>query len=192
MIKKRNGFLRFIFSMVPGVAHMYMGFMKMGISLLVIFFGTIFILGNIFGFYDLTAFLCIIEWLYSFFHVHNLASTENIVFYTYEDKFIFEMPELAKLSDKKNILKQKWFAYSLIILGVFVIVRQIWFKVATLLPNEVRNFIYNVLRDIPTLVAGIGIICLGLYLIRGKKKELDQWEKMETQKMEEINDESEQ
>ena len=36
--KKKNKFFTFLCSFLPGAAEMYMGFMKMGISLLVVFF----------------------------------------------------------------------------------------------------------------------------------------------------------
>ena len=41
MTKKRNGFLRFCCSLLPGAGEMYMGFMKMGLSLMSMFFGII-------------------------------------------------------------------------------------------------------------------------------------------------------
>ena len=43
---KRNKFLTFLFSLIPGGAEMYMGFMKMGASLL-----SIFLLGFLFIIY---------------------------------------------------------------------------------------------------------------------------------------------
>ena len=39
MTKKKSGFWTFIFSLLPGAAEMYMGFMKMGVSLMGLFFG---------------------------------------------------------------------------------------------------------------------------------------------------------
>ena len=39
MRKRKNGFWTFVFSFIPGCAEMYMGFMKMGLSLMVAFFG---------------------------------------------------------------------------------------------------------------------------------------------------------
>ena len=48
MTKKKSGFWTFIFSLLPGAAEMYMGFMKMGVSLMGLFFG-LFIIGGFFG-----------------------------------------------------------------------------------------------------------------------------------------------
>ena len=36
--KKKSKFLTFCFSLLPGAAEMYMGFMKMGVSLMSLFF----------------------------------------------------------------------------------------------------------------------------------------------------------
>ena len=41
--KKKNRFLTFCFSCLPGAAEMYMGFMKMGLSLMLVFFAIIII-----------------------------------------------------------------------------------------------------------------------------------------------------
>jgi TM2 domain-containing membrane protein YozV len=38
MIKKKNSFLTFIFSLIPGAGQMYLGFMKRGLSLMSCFF----------------------------------------------------------------------------------------------------------------------------------------------------------
>ena len=39
--KKKNGFFTFCFSLMPGAGEMYLGFMKMGVSLMGLFFGII-------------------------------------------------------------------------------------------------------------------------------------------------------
>ena len=67
MTKKRNGFLRFCCSLLPGAGEMYMGFMKMGLSLMSMFFGII-VAASIFELGPL-AVLAVIAWFYSFFHV---------------------------------------------------------------------------------------------------------------------------
>ncbi len=38
MTRKKNGFLTFIFSLLPGAGEMYMGFFKQGMSIMAIFF----------------------------------------------------------------------------------------------------------------------------------------------------------
>ena len=39
--RKKSGFLTFCFSLIPGAGEMYLGFMKMGVSLMGLFFAVI-------------------------------------------------------------------------------------------------------------------------------------------------------
>ena len=53
MKKEKSKFLTFCFSLLPGAGHMYMGFMKMGLSLMAAFFFLIFL--SSLAFYRTTA-----------------------------------------------------------------------------------------------------------------------------------------
>lgn len=72
--RERVGFFRsvyfFILSLLPGAAHMYMGLMKKGIQLMVIFIGTI----VIFSYTNIEGFIPVIVvpvWFYSFFTCYS-------------------------------------------------------------------------------------------------------------------------
>ena len=70
MTKKKSGFWTFLFSWIPGAGEMYMGFMRMGVSLMGLFWGIIAL-----SIFTNTGFLMLVDvivWFYSFFHVHNL------------------------------------------------------------------------------------------------------------------------
>ena len=89
MTQKKNRFWTFLFSFMPGAGEMYMGFMKMGVSLMGMFFliitiATILEIGPI-------IFLAVIAWFYSFFHVHNLAGMPDEEFYSLEDEYLFNL-----------------------------------------------------------------------------------------------------
>ncbi|NMA82661.1 MAG: hypothetical protein GX962_02210 [Epulopiscium sp.] len=65
-----NGFMVFIFSFLPGAAHMYMGLSKIGLMLLSLFMGSCVMA----QFYTLTPFALTaagIVWIYSFFDARN-------------------------------------------------------------------------------------------------------------------------
>lgn len=68
--------LVFLFSLLPGAGHMYMGFMRRGLQLMVLFFGTIW-LGSLsmpLGFSDLLGMLAApVVWFYSFFDSLGLS-----------------------------------------------------------------------------------------------------------------------
>ena len=100
MTRKKNKFLTFCFSLLPGAGEMYLGFMKQGISLMGIFF----LVWALSGMLNLPALLFVqpVIWFYSFFHVHNLNSLPEEEFYSLEDDYLFHCrdfplpePELA-------------------------------------------------------------------------------------------------
>lgn len=73
----RPSTLVFLFSLLPGAGHMYMGFMRRGAQLMVLFFGTIW-LGSLAGplpaFSELWGILVApVVWFYSFFDSLNLS-----------------------------------------------------------------------------------------------------------------------
>ena len=87
--KKKSGFLTFCFSFLPGAGEMYLGFMKMGASLMGMFFALI---GVAYALnLPVLFFGIIVEWFYSFFHVHNLAGLTDEEFLSIEDGFLFRL-----------------------------------------------------------------------------------------------------
>lgn len=175
MIRKKSSFLTFCFSLLPGAGQMYMGFMKRGLCLMSAFFLLIFIA----AFLNIGAIMLImpILWFYSFFDTHNLRSIPDDEFYALEDDFVFinQLPanSLKAFQNKyKNII-----ALVLIVIGISILWNNFFELVRYILPDYIgdrlSNAIYNIGYYIPQLLIGAAIVALGLYLIRGKKKELD-------------------
>ena len=94
MTKKKSSFWTFIFSLLPGAAEMYMGFMKMGVSLMGLFFG-LFIVGGFFG-QSIFVLADIVVWFYAFFHAHNLRAMDDEEFYALEDDYLFHLDGSGK------------------------------------------------------------------------------------------------
>jgi len=157
--------------MIPGAAQMYMGFMKMGVSLMVLF-ALIIILAVWLNQGAIAAF-CVIAWFYSFFQANHLASLSDEEFYQVEDSYLFGMGGLPGV---EGFVKEhnKWIAVLLIFLGACLL----WDSMANLLyyvlPDEF-HFISGTMRRIgdyvPSLVIGGGIIALGVKMIGGRKEE---------------------
>jgi hypothetical protein len=171
MIRKKGSFLTFCFSLLPGAGQMYMGFMKRGLVLMSAFFLLIFLS----AFLNTGALMLImpILWFYAFFDTHNLRSMPDDEFYALEDDFVIinQIPKdsLRIFRDKyKNII-----ALVLIVIGVSILWNNFFDLVRSMLPDYISNAIYNIGYYIPQLFIGAAIVALGLYLIRGKKKELD-------------------
>ena len=69
---KKSSFWTFVFSLFPGAGHMYLGLMKKGASLMLLFCLTI----ALSGFLNLSFLLILLPviWFYSFFDAMNLRN----------------------------------------------------------------------------------------------------------------------
>lgn len=175
MIRKKSSFLTFCFSLLPGAGQMYMGFMRRGVSLMGIFFLLIFA-STWLNIGPLMAIAPII-WFYAFFDTHNLRAMPDDEFYAMEDNYI-AIPEFFK--EKAGKLQDKYrsaLAAILIIIGVSSLWNNVYDLIQGVLPWYISNAFYRFGRFIPQLFVSIFIIALGVYLIRGKKKDLDNIEK---------------
>ena len=173
MKQKKNNVFRFIFSLLPGAGEMYMGFMKMGVSLMTLFFALIAI--SSFLRLDVMIFICVVVWFYSFFNVHNIAGMPEEEFCMLEDKYLIHFDQLFPENFSLK-LKNKPIGIFLIIIGIYMLLRETWIMTSHLLPEEIIIVLDSFIYNSPRFLVGIGIIILGLYIIRGKKKELEQLE----------------
>jgi putative Mn2+ efflux pump MntP len=170
---KKSRFVSFCLSLIPGAAQMYMGFMKMGLSILVVFFAVIAVADmlNL----SLLAYLAIIIWIYSFFHANNLASLDDDEFARIEDNFIFGADELAKtrISAEKY---RKYLGIGLIVFGIMLLwnitLRWVFPYMADFLPDYLSNIFWRFRNLVPQLVVGIVVIGIGMKMLRGKQKNL--------------------
>ena len=106
MKKQKHGFWVFIFSLIPGAGEMYMGFKKQGISIMLLFWGSI-ALASITGLGWLAMFLPVI-WFYSFFNVHNLKSLSEEEFYSVDDNYVLTEASKYNCLDPDPV----WYLYS--------------------------------------------------------------------------------
>ena len=171
MKKEKSKFLTFIFSLMPGAGHMYMGFMKMGISLMAVFFFLIF-LSSFFSIGPLL-FVLPLVWFYSFFDCMNKRYSTDDEFLTLEDKYLFSLDELVKMD--KDVLKKHRLASGilLIIIGGYLIWNNILNSLSAYISSELFSLINDVTRVAPQIIIGIAIILAGVKLIKGKRKECD-------------------
>lgn len=181
MIKRKGKFLTFCFSLLPGAGHMYLGFMKQGISLMTLFCGTIFV--SIYMNIGPLTLLLPIMFCYSFFDTINKNSLSDEDFYALEDAYLFDL----NFDNFKNIIHGKFrplIALALIIIGMQMLLSNLYSILLRALPDYISSIIYNILYPfidrLPKLLIGLGIIAAGLSLIRGKKKNLG----LETAEME--------
>ena len=170
MTHKKNVFLTFLWSLLPGAGEMYLGFMKQGLSLMTLFFGIIAFCA-FFGF-EAGLFVLPIVWFYSFFHVHNLNGLSDEKFSQVEDQFIPVFPDLSLFHMKRK--KQLIFAWGCIIIGIYALWRMFVSLLASILPYAWRSLLYDFSGAIPQLFLSILLIVIGIRLILGKKAQLEE------------------
>lgn len=170
MKRKRNRFLLFLCSFVPGMGEMYLGFMKMGVSLML-------------GFAILTALVAIMEigvfsifpvvmYIYSFFHANHLGAMSDEDFGNTPDRYFYGLGN--DMEEIKGVLagKKKAAAVVMIVIGVIMLwdVALGWllgiFGTDNLFLKSLSYFVNN---DLPRLIFAFAVIWIGLRLIRGGK-----------------------
>ena len=170
--KKKSNAFTFICSFLPGAAEMYMGFMKNGLTLMLVFFAS-FMLPTALRAGDIFIALVFVVWFYGFFHARNLASCDNDTFAAMEDKYIWEEFCDNKKIRLDSIKTNKWFALILIIIGVGALWNNIFDIVCRYIPESIWNDIYPIISAIPGVVFAILIIVAGILLIKGKKESIE-------------------
>lgn len=172
MKKKKSKFWLGIFSLVPGAGEMYLGFMKMGVSLMLLC-GLSMVLVGATQLPALTV-LPITIYIYSFFHANNLGRMDDQAFQEMEDRYLFGMDGWFYMRRSLSGRYRNVAAGALILLGLVMV----WNAVFSMLcdvfgwDNEVLQEIYRFMQDeFPRLLFGAAIIWGGIALLRGRKKE---------------------
>ena len=175
MQRKKSRFLVFILSFIPGAGEMYMGFMQMGLSLMLGFM----ILTAIVGLTNLGA-LAIFPfalYAYSFFHANNLTTLDDRSFHMIRDEFLFGFGNIGHRQWRLEGRNRTIAAAILIILGIMML-WQVCFNILCDIfgwDNVFLSKIYYFVRDeLPRAVVGIAVIWVGLALIRGKKIRIEE------------------
>lgn len=171
--KKKSRFLTFCFSLLPGAGEMYMGFMRAGVSLMLLFVFAIMI--PVFLRLDELVVLAVVVWFYSFFHANHLASLNDEEFAKVEDQYLYGLDTLS--GGKDFVAKyRKWVAVILILVGALLLWNSVMDLLRDLLRNTLPSVVYNVLNKvgyfIPRVLAAVLIIVAGGKMIGGRKQQL--------------------
>lgn len=168
-MRQKGKFLTFLFSLFPGAGQMYLGFMKMGGSIMILFWGiiTFGVLLNLGVFY----FLLPVIWCYSFFDAINKNSMDEEEFYMLEDHYLFNM-DLSEISSIAKGKNKTIFAAVLIIIGIAMLLSNFMSVLNAMLPWELYWRLERILGDIPRIGIALVIIWIGMRMIQGKRLEL--------------------
>lgn len=156
---KKSMFLTFCFSFIPGAGQMYQGYMKRGLSLMILL-GLAFALTSIISM-PLFAIPIPIIFAYSFFDTYNIRNKIGTDLQE-KDAFIWESTSIGDAINKLNMKKKStWIGVILIFIGVYLLFNSV---IRQLAYNYDIEWLYISIRTImdylpPILIA---VVCIGV------------------------------
>lgn len=170
-MKKKNSLLTLIFSCYPGGGHMYLGFMKQGVQLMLLF-SIILAMGSISYMFSAITFFIPILIAYSIFDASNKQG--NMIEPDNSDLELFKWFNVQNIGSLKGVNYYKTGAYILIIMGIYMVFDNMviglmrgfleqWFERMHI------NF-YAIERAIKSSILGIIFIAGGIKLLGQLKK----------------------
>lgn len=178
-MNKKNKILFFLFSLIPGAAHMYIGLVKRGLVIMLALVAG----AGLAMMADTPAFLLVLPvlWLYSFFDAWNKYHLPEEKLTKVQDDFLFflnAMPENVR-SDPRfkkvasaNVLKVGGIVA--IIAGAYLIWDQIIVRVLIrLLSDTGAEILSQISYKLPQVAVAVILIVVGIKLISHKKRELE-------------------
>lgn len=168
---RKNPFLTFCFSCIPGAGQMYLGFLKRGCSLLLLFSGTIAIAG--FLNLEFLLFLIPVLWFFSFFDALNINGMPDEKYAELTDGFL--VPEDSQISHHLNLTSYRIpFAIILILFGIIWLLQNISDLFTRLGIPYIGYYMRHITSIFPQFILSVALIWLGIHLIATKKQELVQ------------------
>ena len=178
-MNKKNKILFFLFSLIPGAAHMYIGLVKRGLVIMLALVAG----AGLAMMADTPAFLLVLPvlWFYSFFDAWNKYHLPEEKLTKVQDDFLFflnAMPENVR-SDPRfkkvasaNVLKVGGIVA--IIAGAYLIWDQIIVRVLIrLLSDTGAEILSQISYKLPQVAVAVILIVVGIKLISHKKRELE-------------------
>ncbi len=178
-MNKKNKILFFLFSLIPGAAHMYIGLVKRGLVIMLALVAG----AGLAMMADTPAFLLVLPvlWFYSFFDAWNKYHLPEEKLTKVQDDFLFflnAMPENVR-SDPRfkkvasaNVLKVGGIVA--IIAGAYLIWDQIIVRVLIrLLSDTGAEILSQISYKLPQIAVAVILIVVGIKLISHKKRELE-------------------
>ena len=169
MIKKRSKFWTVALAMIPGLGHMFNGFMKLGLSFMSIFAGVWF-LATWLNFGPL-GLLAPVVWFYAFFDCLNRRFLDDEEFYAQEDHYLITEETLKRFHLETTDRTRQVVGIALVVVGVYAIWNNIFgYWMIEALPMAIRGLIRTLSWMIPQLIVAGLIIWAGVSLIRGRRE----------------------
>ena len=167
----KNGLLTLLFAFIPGAGQMYQGYMKRGLSL-VLMCCTI---GAVAMLFSPVAFFLLVVFMYSFFDTLNLRA-QIAMGNAPEDDYLVHLDPKDKRLARMLLDSHKLVGWALIVFGVLIVYQNLVMEAL----NEVlwrwgrdsvlfRAF-YLVMERLPDVAVCVALIVCGVWLVRGPRK----------------------
>nr|WP_325302684.1 DUF2243 domain-containing protein [uncultured Dysosmobacter sp.] len=168
-MREKHGLMLFITSCLSGCGQMYQGYMKRGLSLLLLFFALLAVSGFL-GLAPVALFLPVV-WIYAFFDSYDLRS--RLAAGTAQpDDYLFGLSEMDSRRMSELLRRRhSLIGWGLVGLGVYMIYDTVISRLGEWLHHIGLPWVYRLMAyDLPRLVVTVLIIALGLWFIRGPRK----------------------
>lgn len=176
MTRQKSKFWNFVFSLVPGCGQMHLGFMKRGVTLLLLFGASIALSSMMYmSIFAVPAIAC---WFYAFFDSLNLNSMDPAVFVTIPDNYLL----FDTVVDKRPLQKKlaRILGFALILVGIVALWSSLRWTVFEHFPR-VYDTLYVIFDMLPSILLAAACVWGGVYLITRKKKEVQQPDELFTE-----------
>lgn len=166
----KNGVLTFLCAFVPGAGQMYQGYMKRGLSLLLLLFAAFFA-GNLFNVFMV---LMLVVWMYSFFDTFNLRA-QIAAGTAPADDYLVHFDAKDRQMVRFLTSSHKLVGWGLIAVGVIIFYNNIVMNTIGDLvwrwgqSSAFFRALYLVLENLPDVVFCVALILCGVWLVRGPK-----------------------
>ena len=179
MKKKKSKFWLGVFSLVPGAGEMYLGFMKMGVSLMLMCGLAIALMAMT----EIMALSVIVVtiYIYSFFHANNLGRMDDQAFQEMEDCYLFGMDGFLSVRDSVKGRYKKIVGGILVLFGLAMLWNALFSVLCDIFgwDNEMLREIYRFMRDeFPRVLIGVAVTWGGIWMLRGKKTQSAAYEEV--------------
>ncbi len=191
-------FRSFLFAMVPGMSHMYLGMLKKGVFLMSLFLAPIGLIFLTRGGFEIVSCILPVVWCYSFFDVFRYKSD------TKEERYQTDIEFYEKLKIFWQEEAEPMFFRSKKLIGLFCIFLAVYTFIYNIIGyftnifGRIFWFCYIILSKVPTLLVVIVLLKLGIDLLRSEddnfvayKKENKKQKQYETELKVNINEEQE-
>ncbi len=166
----KNGILTFLFAFIPGAGQMYQGYMKRGLSLILMCCAICMVAALI----SPAAFFLIVVWMYSFFDTFNLRA-QIAVNTAPEDDYLVHFNPKDKRLVQMMLDSHKLVGWALIVFGGLIAYENILMNALNDLmwrwgkDNPFFRAFYLVMDQLPQVVVCVVLIICGIWLVKGPK-----------------------